>query len=844
MAGFFQKQQQVAALDPRLGGLMASAGLYNLRSLIKGVRACKTLADERSLLQKESAAIRTSFKDDDPFMRYNNLSKLLYIHMLGYPAHFGQMECLKLVASPRFTDKRLGYLGIMLLLDENAQVLMLVTNGLKNDMNHSSMYVVGLALCTFANIASEEMSRDLCNEIEKLMGSANSYIRKKAALCAKRIVRKVPDLVDHFRERTLQLLGDKSHGVQLCALSLAIQICETEPSAIPEYRRATSALVATLKNLLSTSFSPEHDVAGITDPFLQAKILRFLRILGKDSAQVSDLINDILTQVATNTEASKNVGNAILYECVLTILEIQADSALRVMAINILGKFLGNRDNNIRYVALNTLNKVVTIDTNAVQRHRTTILECLRDADISIRRRALELTYTLINDSNVTVLMRELLSFLEIADSEFKTSLTTQMGVAAERFAPDKRWHIDTMLHVLRIAGNYIRDEVLGSFIRLVCHTPELQAYTTQRLYAALHSDLSQHSQTLAAVWVLGEFGETLLEAGSFYDDEGEHRVNAKSIIDLITSLLESIYADEVTREYALTAMAKLYVRITDPAQQERILTFFAQYSDAMDVETQKRAIEYRALLRRGEVGFGVLETMPLPEIRQTILGAVSETKPVGSTRNDEDALLDLPGESAHAAPTRANQPTHELLADIFGDDSAMSSIPASSATSTASKTRSNAQDILGLFDAPAPSSASSIQNTTQALDQLDLLGDNSSAHSAPETDAIPEQEAYNKYGLRIAFRVKRLEQEVQLEARFSSQTSLSGLSFQAAVPKSQKLQMSPISTTSISSGLGATQTMHVSGAIQAPIRLRVRIAFTSESGESIRDQFDWAQNS
>jgi hypothetical protein len=115
--------------------------------------------------------------------------------MLGSPAHFGQIECLKLVASPRFTDKRLGYLGIMLLLDESQEVLTLVTNSLKkcvlvhapllptdhslSDMNHSNMYAVGLALCTFANIASEEMSRDLVNEIEKLLGSSNTYIRKK-----------------------------------------------------------------------------------------------------------------------------------------------------------------------------------------------------------------------------------------------------------------------------------------------------------------------------------------------------------------------------------------------------------------------------------------------------------------------------------------------------------------------------------------------------------------------------------------------------------------------------------------------------------------------------------------
>ena len=86
-----------------------------------------------------------------------------------------------------------------------------------------------------------------------------------------------------------------------------------------------------------------------------------------------------------------------------------------------------------RYVALNTLLKVVTADYNAVQRHRSTIVDCLKDADVSIKRRAMELCFALVNANNIRSMVKELLFFLEKCDPDFKGDCSSNLVLAAER---------------------------------------------------------------------------------------------------------------------------------------------------------------------------------------------------------------------------------------------------------------------------------------------------------------------------------------------------------------------------------------------------------------------------
>ena len=126
-------------------------------------------------------------------------------------------------------------------------------------------------------------------------------------------------------------------------------------------------------------------------------------------------------------------------------------------------------------MALNTLLRVVHADLGSIQRHRGTIVDCLKDPDVSLKRRAMELCFALINKANVVEMSEELMQFLGSCEPEFKADCSSNLFIAMEKYAPDRRWHVDNMTRVLKTAGNNVRDDIVSSYIALVSNAPDLQ---------------------------------------------------------------------------------------------------------------------------------------------------------------------------------------------------------------------------------------------------------------------------------------------------------------------------------------------------------------------------------
>eukprot|EP00088_Acartia_fossae_P002323 TRINITY_DN10936_c0_g2_i10.p1 TRINITY_DN10936_c0_g2~~TRINITY_DN10936_c0_g2_i10.p1 ORF type:complete len:756 (+),score=196.49 TRINITY_DN10936_c0_g2_i10:232-2268(+) len=656
---------------------------------------------------------------------------------------------------------------------------------------------------------------------------------------------------------TRSLLSEKNHGVLITGIVLITELAERSPDTLEHFKRVVPNLVRILKNLIMSGYSPEHDVSGISDPFLQIKVLKLLRILGRNDASTSETMNDILAQVATNTETSKNVGNAILYETVLSIMDIESESGLRVLAVNILGRFLLNNDKNIRYVALNTLLRTVAIDHSAVQRHRSTILDCLKDPDVTIKKRAMELCFALINTSNIDIMSKDLIQFLKTAEPEFKEACSSNMMIAAEQYAPNRRWHIDTVFDVLKESGNMVRDDVVFNTIQIISMSPDQQKYSAHLSLNTLR-EIKHCSEfqplTQVGCWCIGEYGAYLLESCTELEVSGG--VSEGEVVAWLRNLLASSTVSVVTKQYAILSLAKLSTRFTTVSQeiQNCIDTFGSNH----DIDLQQRSVEVGKLFR-SQVGLRgkLLEPMP-PMERASLASPTNQSAPGGG----------LVAPVVNGAPAIGDNSSPLLDLDLTGSGlGGLGQVTANPASLPSSNPMSSLDEIMGLSLGGGAGAADTTSQSQSSFNLLDSLGggpDTSSVAplglSASNTNSTvggggggldsllngvdtlsfattpssnpPPFTVYEKHGLRINFTFPTPSSQgatsILLQAQNLTQQPIFDFNFQAAVPKSMQLQLAPPSDNVIPASGAVSQQITVNNPSQAQLRMKLKISFSS----------------
>lgn len=452
---------------------------------------------------------------------------------------------------------------------------------------------------------------------------------------------------------------------------------------------------------------------------------------------------------------------------------------------------------------MNTLLKVVHADYNAVQRHRSTIVDCLKDPDTSIKKRAMELCFALINANNVRGMVKELLFFLERCDPEFKADCSSGLVISAERHAPNKRWHIDTVIKVLTTAGNYVRDDVVTMLIQLIADTNALHTYAARNLLDQVRQHMEQQPLCQVAAWVIGEYGDIL---NKYCKDVGEEfeEITDSEVLDVLERMLLSSNSLTVTKQYAVIAIMKLSTRLSSSVQ-DQVKRLINVYGSSTNVELQQRSVEFTSLFNRKHdiIRSGLLERMPLVEKSNNILSN-------GITNSNEN----------NAEEDESRQDT--LRSTIVTENSNQQS-----------------QSILDLLDnsSTAPTPTTNPQPNTGGGDLLDLLGgldlssqpplqsepvqngvvDSSTINNAqpiiqPPGPQIPQLEAYDRKGIRITFDFERAPEGLKIDLKVSNSNvfEITDFSFQAAVPKSFQLNLSPASSSFLPpfSNQGITQTM------------------------------------
>ncbi|XP_055991981.1 AP-2 complex subunit alpha-1 isoform X1 [Sorex fumeus] len=654
-------------------------GMRGLAVFISDIRNCKSKEAEIKRINKELANIRSKFKGDkalDGYSKKKYVCKLLFIFLLGHDIDFGHMEAVNLLSSNKYTEKQIGYLFISVLVNSNSELIRLINNAIKNDLASRNPTFMCLALHCIANVGSREMGEAFAADIPRILvaGDSMDSVKQSAALCLLRLYKASPDLVPmgEWTARVVHLLNDQHMGVVTAAVSLITCLCKKNPD---DFKTCISLAVSRLSRIVSSASTDLQDYTYyfVPAPWLSVKLLRLLQCYPppEDAAVKGRLVECLETVLNKAQEPPKskkvqhsNAKNAILFETISLIIHYDSEPNLLVRACNQLGQFLQHRETNLRYLALESMCALASSEFSheAVKTHIDTVINALKtERDVSVRQRAADLLYAMCDRSNAKQIVSEMLRYLETADYAIREEIVLKVAILAEKYAVDYSWYVDTILNLIRIAGDYVSEEVWYRVLQIVTNRDDVQGYAAKTVFEALQAPACHENMVKVGGYILGEFGNLI--AG-----------DPRSSPPVQFSLLHSKFhlCSVATRALLLSTYIKFINLFPETkATIQGVLRAGSQLRNA-DVELQQRAVEYLTLssVASTDVLATVLEEMPpFPERESSILAKLKRKKGPGAGSTLDDGRRDPSSNDLNGGmePTPSTVSTPSPSADLLG---------------------------------------------------------------------------------------------------------------------------------------------------------------------------------
>jgi AP-2 complex subunit alpha len=216
---------------------------------------------------------------------------------------------------------------------------------------------------------------------------------------------------------------------------------------------------------------------------LRALSAELTLLLYAEDGTLRILLHNVLERILKNSQETprnaqhNNAQNSVLFEAINLAIHLDTESTVVHAAAHLLGRFISAKETNVRYLGLDTMAHLAarSESLDAIKVHQPIIIQSLRDKDISVRRRGLDLLYSMCDTTNSKTIVAELLKYLQVADYTLREEMVLKIAILTEKFAVEYEWYVDTILRLMSTAGDHVGEEVWYRIVQIVTNTEELQ---------------------------------------------------------------------------------------------------------------------------------------------------------------------------------------------------------------------------------------------------------------------------------------------------------------------------------------------------------------------------------